>query len=226
MNENLIKITGLTKKYPRKKPLNNIHLSLEKGKIIGLLGPNGAGKTTLLNAISGLLKPTAGTIELAGNSRVAYLPSEDFLPNMVIRNFFQIYHGFFPDFDIQKATRMIHSLGINVKENTKYLSKGNAAKVMLALILCRDVDLYLLDEPFLEIDLIARDDLVKSITTFLKEGATLVVTTHLIQDLEMMFDEIIFMKRGKIIDRIETEILREEYGKSVVNYYREVFGHA
>ncbi len=121
---------------------------------------------------------------------------------------------------------MIHSLGINVKENTKYLSKGNAAKVMLALVLCRDADLYLLDEPFSEIDLISRDDIVKSIARFLKEDATLIVTTHLIQDMEMMFDEIILMKRGKIIDRKDTEILREVERKSVVAYYREVFGHA
>ncbi|OFG66608.1 ABC transporter ATP-binding protein [Listeria monocytogenes] len=225
MNENLITITGLTKKYRKRKPLNDINLSLQKGKIIGLLGPNGAGKTTLLNAISGLLKPTSGTIKLAENSRIAYLPSEDFLPNMVIRDYFHIYRSFFPDFDHEKAKQMIHSLGINVKENTKYLSKGNAAKVMLALILCRDVDLYLLDEPFSEIDLISRDDLIKSIATFLKEDATLVVTTHLIQDMEMMFDEIIFLKRGKIIEQIDTETLREENGKSVVDYYREVFGH-
>ncbi|EAH4437360.1 TPA: ABC transporter ATP-binding protein [Listeria innocua] len=226
MNENLITITGLTKKYRKRKPLNDINLSLQKGKIIGLLGPNGAGKTTLLNAMSGLLKPTSGTINLAEHSRIAYLPSEDFLPNMVIRDYFQIYRSFFPDFDHEKAKQMIHSLGINVKENTKYLSKGNAAKVMLALILCRDVDLYLLDEPFSEIDLISRDDLIKSIATFLKEDATLVVTTHLIQDMEMMFDEIIFLKRGKIIEQIDTETLREENGKSVVDYYREVFGHA
>lgn len=157
---------------------------------------------------------------------MAYLPSEDFLPNMVIRDYFQIYHGFFPDFSPKKAIEMIHSLGINVKENTKYLSKGNAAKVMLALVLCRDADLYLLDEPFSEIDLISRDDIVKSIARFLKEDATLIVTTHLIQDMEMMFDEIILMKRGKIIDRKDTEILREVDQKSVVAYYREVFGHA
>lgn len=226
MNENLITITGLTKKYRKRKPLNDINLSLQKGKIIGLLCPNGAGKTTLLNAISGLLKPTSGTINLAENSKIAYLPSEDFLPNMVICDYFRIYHSFFPDFDQEKAKQMIRSFGINIKENTKYLSKGNAAKVMLALILCRDVDLYLLDEPFSEIDLISRDDLIKSIATFLKEDATLVVTTHLIQDMEMMFDEIIFLKRGKIIEQIDTETLREEYRKSVMDYYREVFGHA
>ncbi|EAD7871924.1 ABC transporter ATP-binding protein [Listeria monocytogenes] len=217
MNENLITITGLTKKYRKRKPLNDINLSLQKGKIIGLLGPNGAGKTTLLNAISGLLKPTSGTINLAENSKIAYLPSEDFLPNMVICDYFRIYHSFFPDFDQEKAKQMIRSFGINIKENTKYLSKGNAAKVMLALILCRDVDLYLLDEPFSEIDLISRDDLIKSIATFLKEDATLVVTTHLIQDMEMMFDEIIFLKRGKIIEQIDTETLREEYRKSVMD---------
>lgn len=226
MNDNLIEITGLTKKYRKYKPLNDIHLTLKKGKIIGLLGQNGAGKTTLLNAISGLLKPTSGSIKLAENKRVAYLPSEDFLPNMVIRDYFQIYHGFFPDFSPKKATEMIHSLGINVKEKTKYLSKGNAAKVMLALVLCRDADLYLLDEPFSEIDLISRDDIVKSIARFLKEDATLIVTTHLIQDMEMMFDEIILMKRGKIIAQKDTETLREVDRKSVVTYYREVFGHA
>ncbi|MBC1489491.1 ABC transporter ATP-binding protein [Listeria sp. FSL L7-1485] len=226
MTESIIKITGLTKKYRKHKPLNDINLTLESGKIIGLLGPNGAGKTTLFNAISGLLKPTSGELVLAKDKRVAYLPSEDFLPNMVIRDYFLIYQGFFPDFNPEKATKMIHSLGVNVKENTKYLSKGNAAKVMLSLILCRDADLYLLDEPFSEIDLISRDDLVKSIAQFLKEDATLVVTTHLIQDMEMMFDEIILMKHGEIIDRKNTETLREIDGKSIVTYYREVFGHA
>ncbi|AHI56237.1 ABC transporter ATP-binding protein [Listeria ivanovii] len=226
MTNNLIEITGLTKKYRKRILLNNINLTLEKGKIIGLLGPNGAGKTTLLNAISGLLKPTSGNITLAMNKRIAYLPSEDFLPNMMIRDYFQIYLGFFPDFNSVKATEMIHSLGINVKENTKYLSKGNAAKVMLTLILCRDVDLYLLDEPFSEIDLISRDDIVKSIARFSKEDATLLITTHLIQDMEMMFDEIVLMKQGKIIDRKDTETLRDRNQKSVVTYYREVFGHA
>lgn len=226
MTNNLIEITGLTKKYRKRILLNNINLTLEKGKIIGLLGPNGAGKTTLLNAISGLLKPTSGNITLAMNKRIAYLPSEDFLPNMMIRDYFQIYLGFFPDFNSVKATEMIHSLGINVKENTKYLSKGNAAKVMLTLILCRDVDLYLLDEPFSEIDLISRDDIVKSIARFSKEDATLLITTHLIQDMEMMFDEIVLMKQGKIIDRKNTETLRDRNQKSVVTYYREVFGHA
>ncbi|MBC6297712.1 ABC transporter ATP-binding protein [Listeria sp. FSL L7-1517] len=226
MTESIIKITGLTKKYRKYKSLNDINLTLESGKIIGLLGPNGAGKTTLFNAISGLLKPTSGELVLAKDKRVAYLPSEDFLPNMVIRDYFLIYQGFFPDFNPEKATEMIHSLGVNVKENTKYLSKGNAAKVMLSLILCRDADLYLLDEPFSEIDLISRDDLVKSIAQFLKEDATLVVTTHLIQDMEMMFDEIILMKHGEIIDRKNTETLREIDGKSIVTYYREVFGHA
>ncbi|AIS60126.1 ABC transporter ATP-binding protein [Listeria ivanovii] len=226
MTDNIITITGLTKKYRRHKPLNDINLTLEQGKIIGLLGPNGAGKTTLLNAISGLLKSTSGSITMAGDTRIAYLPSEDFLPNMVIRDYFQIYHGFFPDFSSEKATEMIHSLGVNVKENTKYLSKGNAAKVMLTLILCRDASLYLLDEPFSEIDLISRDDIVKSIARFLKEEATLVITTHLIQDMEMMFDEIILMNRGEIIDRKDTELLRDVEHKSVVTYYREVFGHA
>lgn len=225
MNENLITITGLTKKYRKRKPLNDINLSLQKGKIIGLLGPNGAGKTTLLNAISGLLKPTSGTINLAENSKIAYLPSEDFYLIWLSATIFEFITAF-SDFDQEKAKQMIRSFGINIKENTKYLSKGNAAKVMLALILCRDVDLYLLDEPFSEIDLISRDDLIKSIATFLKEDATLVVTTHLIQDMEMMFDEIIFLKRGKIIEQIDTETLREEYRKSVMDYYREVFGHA
>lgn len=179
----------------------------------------------MLNAISGLLKPTSGTINLAENSKIAYLPSEDFLPNMVICDYFRIYHSFFRILT-KKSKTNDPFVGINIKENTKYLSKGNAAKVMLALILCRDVDLYLLDEPFSEIDLISRDDLIKSIATFLKEDATLVVTTHLIQDMEMMFDEIIFLKRGKIIEQIDTETLREEYRKSVMDYYREVFGHA
>ena len=209
----LLNCTGLSKAYGKKRALDHVDLHLEPGKIIGLLGPNGSGKTTLMKLANGLLQPTEGSITIAGSvpgpatkEIVSYLPDAAWLPDwMRVEQLVEMFHDFYADFD--PAT----------------LSKGNKEKVQLILAMSRAAKLYLLDEPIGGVDPAARDYILHTILSNYSEDATVVISTHLIGDIEPVLDEAIFLKEGKIFAHRTVDEIRETEGMSVDEYFREGF---
>ncbi|GFI62313.1 ABC transporter ATP-binding protein YtrB [Clostridiales bacterium] len=231
MNEFSLEINGLNKSYGKKTVLTNINLSLERGRIIGLLGPNGSGKTTLIKLINGLLTPNAGQIYVAGSpigneSRLAvsYLPDKTYLPDwMKVSDMFKMFSDFYSNFDVEKARDMLSRLNISENDSLKVLSKGNKEKVQLILVMSRNAKLYLLDEPIGGVDPAARDYILNTIITTYNPDATVVISTHLISDIEKVLDEAIFINSGQIVLHETVDGIREKYGTSVDGYFREVF---
>ncbi|MBP5222592.1 MAG: ABC transporter ATP-binding protein [Lachnospiraceae bacterium] len=228
----LLEITGLTKAYDaRSLAVDNISINLPKGKIIGLLGPNGSGKTTLIKMINGLLQPTAGTILIDGmpvgpetKAKVAYLPDRSYLAdNVTIESILQYFQDFYSDFSMDRAHEMLESLNIDMKAKMKTLSKGTKEKVQLILVMSRQAQLYILDEPIAGVDPAARDYILKTIINNYNPEATILISTHLITDIEQVLDEVIFMRRGRLILYTSVDNIREKHGKSVDAYFREVF---
>ncbi|MBR1931713.1 MAG: ABC transporter ATP-binding protein [Lachnospiraceae bacterium] len=231
MNE-LIEIVGLTKSYDeRSVAVNNITLTLPKGKIVGLLGPNGSGKTTLIKMLNGLLKPTRGSIKINGRfigpetkARVAYLPDRNCLPEYRTVSEMVAYFGdFYEDFEKTRALEMLQSLNIDPGTKFKTLSKGTKEKVQLILVMSRKADLYVLDEPIAGVDPAARDYILRTIINNYNPEATVLISTHLIGDIEQVLDEVIFMRYGQLALYTSVDNIREKYGKSVDAYFREVF---
>ncbi len=231
MNE-LVNITNLTKVYDKRKTaLNQITLSIPKGKIIGLLGPNGSGKTTLIKIMNGLLRPTEGTVLINGSvpgpetkARISYLPERTYLRNsMRVKELIAYFADFYEDFKPERAKEMLDSLKIDENAKIKTLSKGTREKVQLILVMSRDADLFILDEPIAGVDPAARDYIIKTIITNYNENATVLLSTHLISDIENVLDEVIFIKDGNLVLQTTVEEIREEKGKSVDAYFREVF---
>lgn len=231
MNE-LIEIVGLTKAYDdRSVAVNNITITLPKGKIIGLLGPNGSGKTTLIKMLNGLLTPTSGSIKINGafvgvqsKSRVAYLPDRTYLAaNKKISEILSFFEDFYPDFSRAKAEEMLRSLNIDPTVKMKTLSKGTKEKVQLILVMSRNADLYILDEPIAGVDPAARDYILRTIINNYNPEATVLISTHLISDVEQILDEVIFMRYGQLVLYTSVDNIREKHGKSVDAYFREVF---
>ena len=224
---NLVEIVNLTKKYGANVAVNNLTVSLPKGKIIGLLGPNGSGKTTLIKILNGLLTPTEGTIMIDGNyvgpatkSKVAYLPDRTYLTmNQTIREILDFFQDFYADFSRERAEEMLKSLGIDPSVKMRTLSKGTKEKVQLILVMSRNASLYILDEPIAGVDPAARDYILR---TYNPE-ATVLISTHLIEDVEQVLDEVIFMRYGQLVLYTSVDNIREEKGKSVDAYFREVF---
>ncbi|MBO4290738.1 MAG: ABC transporter ATP-binding protein [Lachnospiraceae bacterium] len=228
----LLEVTGLTKAYDaRSLAVDNISINLPKGKIIGLLGPNGSGKTTLIKMINGLLQPTAGTILIDGmpvgpetKAKVAYLPDRSYLAdNVTIESTLQYFQDFYSDFSMDRAHEMLESLNIDMKAKMKTLSKGTKEKVQLILVMSRQAQLYVLDEPIAGVDPAARDYILKTIINNYNPEATILISTHLITDIEQVLDEVIFMRRGRLILYTSVDNIREKHGKSVDAYFREVF---
>lgn len=228
----LLEVTGLTKAYnARSLAVDNISINLPKGKIIGLLGPNGSGKTTLIKMINGLLQPTAGTILIDGmpvgpetKAKVAYLPDRSYLAdNVTIESTLQYFQDFYSDFSMDRAHEMLESLNIDMKAKMKTLSKGTKEKVQLILVMSRQAQLYVLDEPIAGVDPAARDYILKTIINNYNPEATILISTHLITDIEQVLDEVIFMRRGRLILYTSVDNIREKHGKSVDAYFREVF---
>ncbi len=228
----LVEISGLTKTYDNiTAAVSNVSIRLPKGKIIGLLGPNGSGKTTLIKMLNGLIAPTKGDILIAGKkvgpeskARVAYLPDCNFLPNNKrIREIIQYYQDFFTDFSRERAEEMLRNLQIDVNAKLKNLSKGTKEKVQLILVMSRNAELYILDEPIAGVDPAARDYILRTIITNYNPEATVLISTHLIGDVEQILDEIIFMRYGQLILYTSVDNIREQHGKSVDAYFREVF---
>ena len=228
----LVELSGLTKSYGKGTPaVNNISLKLPKGKIIGLLGPNGSGKTTLIKLINGLLTADAGSIRINGvevgsqtKANVAYLPDRSYLSeNQTISQILDFFSDFYADFSRERAEGLLQDLGIDAKRKLKTLSKGNKEKVQLILVMSRRADLYVLDEPIAGVDPAARDYILRTIINNYNPEATVLISTHLISDVESVLDEVIFMRYGHLVLYTSVDNIREQHGKSVDAYFREVF---
>lgn len=231
MNE-LVRIENLTKIYERKKPaVNHMNLVIPAGRIVGLLGPNGSGKTTLIKMLSGLLTPNGGTILIDGQKPgvatkaiVSYLPERTyFRESMKVYQLIDYFKDFYADFRPERARAMMESLQIDLKAPLKTLSKGTKEKVQLIMVMSRDARLYLLDEPIAGVDPAARDYILRTVISNYNENASILLSTHLISDVENILDDVVFVRYGQIMLTDTVENIRENKGKSVDQYFREVF---
>ncbi len=227
----ILECKALSKIYRDAKALDEIELCVESGRIVGLLGPNGSGKTTLIKLANGLLTPTSG--ELLIDSKpvgvetkkiVSYLPDHNFLSGWMSSEQMMDYYGdFFEDFRRERAEKMLAELGIDPKKKIKTLSKGTQEKVALILTMSRDAKLYLLDEPIAGVDPATRDYILKTIITNYNEEATIIISTHLISDVEQILSDVIFINGGKVVLSDSVDDIRMREGKSVDELFREVF---
>ena len=226
-----IEINNLTKNFGDLTALDDVTVSLEQGQIVGLLGPNGSGKTTLIKILNGLLQPTSGSVTINGNAPgvetkkvVAYLPDRNALPDyMTASQLMDIYEDFFEDFDRLKAEAMVDDLGINRKQTMKKMSKGTKEKLQLCLVMARQAEVYLLDEPIGGVDPATRDYILRTIISNYNENAVVLISTHLIADVESVLDDVVFIKDGRVVLHKAADEIREEKGESVDKLFREVF---
>lgn len=227
----ILECQGLTKCYGGFMALNSINLTFNRGRIIGLLGPNGSGKSTFLKLINGLLVPTSGSILINGmppgeqtRMAVSYLPERTYLPdNLTVRSIVDFFNDFYSDFDRNKAVEMLTRLQLDPNANLKTLSKGNKEKVQLILVMSRNADLYCLDEPIGGVDPAARDYILNTILGNYNRNATILISTHLIQDVESILDDAIFLQNGIVRLYAPAEQIRQREGKSIDQVFREVF---
>ena len=226
-----IEISNLTKNFGDLTALDDVTVSLEQGQIVGLLGPNGSGKTTLIKILNGLLQPTSGSVTINGNAPgvetkkvVAYLPDRNALPDyMTASQLMDIYEDFFEDFDRLKAEAMVDDLGINRKQTMKKMSKGTKEKLQLCLVMARQAEVYLLDEPIGGVDPATRDYILRTIISNYNENAVVLISTHLISDVESVLDDVVFIREGRVVLHKAADEIREEKGESVDKLFREVF---
>lgn len=227
----ILQCSGLTKNYGTFRALDGLNFSLPEGRIVGLLGPNGSGKTTLIKIAAGLLTTGSGTLTIAGNvpgpetkGIVSYLPERTYLSEwMTAEQVIRFFCEFYPDFDDKRAREMMQRLGVRLDARIKSMSKGTKEKVQLILVMSRRARLYLLDEPIGGVDPAARDYILNTIIGNYAENATVVISTHLIADVEKVLDDVIFLSNGKIIYQGAVDDIREREGKSVDALFREVF---
>ena len=227
----LLRCTDLTKTYGRVTALKGINLTVESGKIIGLLGPNGSGKTTLIKLINGLLTPNSGELFVNGHKPgveskkdVAYLPDNSFLNNwMTVKQIVDYFCDFYDDFRPNLAYQLLEKLGITPTVKLKNLSKGKKEKVSLILVMSRNAKLYVLDEPIAGVDPATRDYIISTIINNYNPDSSVIISTHLISDIEQVLDEVIFINQGNIALQKSVDEIREENGKSVDELFREVF---
>ncbi len=228
---NRLTCTGLTKQYGRTMALDHIDLELAHGRIVGLLGPNGSGKTTLIKLANRLLVPTEGEIRIDGElpgpytkGLLSYLPDKDCLPQwMRCEQLLSLYTDFYADFDRARAADMLQQLQIDGRMPLKRMSKGTREKVQLILTMSRRAKLYLLDEPIAGVDPAARDYILKTIIGNCAEDSLVLISTHLIADVEPVLDEAVFIRQGHILLHKTADEIRRETGMSVDGYFREVF---
>lgn len=228
----ILECKGLTKQYNNHvNALTNLNLVLERGQIIGLLGPNGSGKTTLIKLINDLLIPTEGQVLIDGMAPgvetkkiVSYLPERTYLdPSMKIKDIISYFSDFYENFVTDRAYHMMTDLEIDVNSRMRALSKGTKEKVQLALVMSRDAHLYVLDEPIGGVDPAARDYILQTILTNYNENATILISTHLITDIENILDRVLFLKQGQVVLNAAVDEIRMNQGKSVDALFREVF---
>lgn len=231
--EQILTVTGVTKTYPKSSQpaLDNLSLTLPKGRIVGLLGPNGSGKTTLIKLIAGLLTPDRGSMQVCGlyvgtytKRLVSYLPDRTYLRDgQKVCQMLDLFQDFYEDFDRPRAEDMLSRLGISPDVRFGTLSKGNKEKVQLVLVMSRRAKLYLLDEPIGGVDPAARDYILQTIISNYDPEATVVISTHLIADVESVLDHYVFLRQGKVVQAGSVDEAREESGKSLDELFREVF---
>ena len=222
---------GLSKNYGKTMALENVNLSIEPGRVVGLLGPNGSGKTTLIKLANGLLTPSEGEIFINGEqpgtssrSFISYLPDRPCLPEwMSAKQTVDFFQDFYADFDRERAEEMLRRLGIDEGQKVKSMSKGTKEKVQLILVMSRKAGLYLLDEPIGGVDPATRDYILDTIIRNYNPSASVIISTHLIADVEPVLDEVIFINGGHVVLHSPVDEIREKRGMSVDAYFREVF---
>lgn len=227
----ILTCNNLTKSFGMKKAINNISLDIGKGKFIGLLGPNGSGKSTFIKLCNNLLTPTSGELLIGGykpgvetKKIVSYLPEKTYLNDwMKVSQIIAFFKDFYEDFNTEKAYDMLKRLHIDPNDKLKTMSKGTKEKVQLILVMSREAELYLLDEPIGGVDPAARDYILDTIISNYNENATVILSTHLISDIEKVLDEVIFIKDGQIVLTKTVDEVRDESGKSIDALFREVF---
>ena len=227
----LVQFQNVTKQYSDKKALDNVSFTLEPGKIYGLLGPNGSGKSTAIKIINDLLQPTSGTVLVNGSKPgveskkiISYLPDRNYLNDwMKVEDAFKLFEDFYEDFDRNRAEEMLRSLNIDSGARLKTLSKGTLEKVQLILIMARRAKLYVLDEPIAGVDPAARDYILQTILSNYGEESSILISTHLITDIEKVLDEVLFLQNGRIVLSGAVDDIRAEHGKSIDGLFREVF---
>ena len=222
---------GLSKSYGNRRALDNVNIALEPGRVVGLLGPNGSGKTTLIKLANGLLTPSEGSVKICGmspspatKSLVSYLPDKLHLPEwMSTQQLIDIYADFYADFDVNKAGEMLGHLGLDKKQRIRQMSKGTKEKLQLILTMSRKAKLYLLDEPIGGVDPATRDYILDTIIRNYDPEAVVIISTHLIADVENVLDEVIFINSGAIVLEQSVDDIRQKHSKSVDALFREVF---
>lgn len=227
----LVELQQVSKSYGGAVALNNVNLKLTAGKIIGLLGPNGSGKTTLIKLINGLLQPEYGQVLINGRTPspetkaiVSYLPDTTYLDeHMKVLDAVAFFSDFYNDFDKERALHLLQDLGIDLNSRMKHLSKGNKEKVQLILVMSRQAQLYVLDEPIGGVDPAARDYILKTIVNNYSPTASVIISTHLISDVEQILDEVIFLHYGSVIRQGNVDDLRIESGESIDELFRQDF---
>ena len=227
----IVQISGLNKSYGYKQIIKDMNLNLEGGKIIGLLGPNGSGKSTLIKILGGVLKPDSGNVTIDGKQIgidtkriVSYLPERTYLsPSLKVREAISMFADFYEDFRTERAEEMLNRLNINLNDTIKSLSKGTREKVQLVLVMSRDALVYLLDEPMGGVDPAAREYILKTILSNYNENACVIISTHLISDVEKVLDQVLFIQNGNVILNSTVDEIRDEKKESVDVLFREVF---
>ena len=227
----IVQISGLNKSYGYKQVIKDMNLNLEGGKIIGLLGPNGSGKSTLIKILGGVLKPDSGNVTIDGKQIgidtkriVSYLPERTYLsPSLKVREAISMFDDFYEDFKTERAEEMLNRLNINLNDTIKSLSKGTREKVQLVLVMSRDALVYLLDEPMGGVDPAAREYILKTILSNYNENACVIISTHLISDVEKVLDQVLFIQNGNVILNSTVDEIRDEKKESVDALFREVF---
>ena len=228
---NLLECKNLSKNYGTKQALKNVNLVIPKGKIIGLLGKNGSGKTTLIKLINDLLVPTSGEILVNGKSIgveskkiISYLPERTYLDKaMKVIDVINYLEEFYDNFDSKKAKKLLKDLDLDLNSRLTNMSKGMQEKVQLVLVMSRRADLYILDEPLGGVDPATRDYILDTILSNFNEGASVIISTHLISDIERILDEVIFIDKGKIVLTSDTDTLREKENTSIDEIFRRMF---
>lgn len=227
----ILECTNLVKTYANSEALKGINLTINRGRIVGLLGPNGSGKSTLIKLANGLLTPSSGEIFINGlkpgietKKIVSYLPERTYLNDwMKVSDIINFFRDFYDNFNAEKAYEMLQKLNINPNDKLKTMSKGTKEKVQLILVMSREADLYLLDEPIAGVDPAARDYILNTIISNYNENATIIISTHLISDIERVLDDVVFISKGQIFLTTSVDEIRENEGKSVDTLFREVF---
>lgn len=230
MND-LVVCTAVSKSYARVDALSGVDLQLPSGRIIGLLGPNGSGKTTLIKILTGLLQPTAGAVQIAGmeigpqtKAIVSYLPDRMYYASwMKTSDLIELFADFYADFRRERAEAMCRALGIEMDMRVKTMSKGTKEKLQLILVMSREAKLYLLDEPIAGVDPAAREFILQTILTSYSPESTVLISTHLIADVEPVLDEVVFLKQGRVVRHDTVDNIRQTEGKSVDEVFREIF---